>query len=54
MVLVQRGYPSMYIIINNGKNHYEEKLPSKDDNKSPDKMIIKIRKTSGKKGHEQK
>lgn len=36
VVLLQGGYPSMYMIINNGRNHYQEKLSSKDGNKSPD------------------
>ena len=49
MVLLQGGYPSMYMIINNGRNHYQEKLSSKDGNESPDKIIIKIRENSGKK-----
>lgn len=39
----------MYMIINSGRNHYHEKLSSKDGNKSPDKIIIKIRENSGKK-----
>lgn len=49
MVLLQGGYPSMYMIIKNGRNHYQEKLSSKDGNKSPDKIVIKIRENSGKK-----
>ena len=49
MVLLQGGYPSMCMIINNGRNHYQEKLSSKDGNESPDKIIIKIRENSGKK-----
>lgn len=39
----------MYMIIKNGRNHYQEKLSSKDGNKSPDKIVIKIRENSGKK-----
>lgn len=47
--LLQRGHPSIHVIIKNGSNHYQSKLSSKDDNKSPDIMNIKISKNSGKK-----
>lgn len=47
--LLQRGHPSIHVIIKNESNHYQSKLSSKDDNKSPDIMNIKISKNSGKK-----